>query len=95
MIKQNQLENHLVFSCHFCEAPFLLVKHSVQSSKLAGSPKSEASEICFGQVKPSLHLSDRTSKYFEFFRQVKPFFVWTKWMLPAKSYIGLVDLVSD
>ena len=29
MIKQNQLENHLVFSCHFCEAPFLLVKHTV------------------------------------------------------------------
>ena len=29
MIKQNQLENHLVFSCHFCEAPFLLVKHRV------------------------------------------------------------------
>ena len=28
MIKQNQLENHLVFSCHFCEAPFLLVKHT-------------------------------------------------------------------
>ena len=29
MIKQNQLENHLVFLCHFCEAPFLLVKHTV------------------------------------------------------------------
>ena len=24
MIKQNQLENHLVLLCHFCEAPFLL-----------------------------------------------------------------------
>ena len=29
MIKQNQLENHLVLFCHFCEAPFLLVKHTV------------------------------------------------------------------
>ena len=29
MIKQNQLENQLVLLCHFCEAPFLLVKHTV------------------------------------------------------------------
>ena len=29
MIKQKQLENHLVLSCHFCEAPFLLVKRPV------------------------------------------------------------------
>ena len=29
MIKQNQLENHLVLLCHFCEAPVLLVKHTV------------------------------------------------------------------
>ena len=29
MIKQNQLENHLVLLCHSCEAPFLLVKHTV------------------------------------------------------------------
>ena len=29
MIKQNQLENHLVLLCHFCEAPFLLMKHTV------------------------------------------------------------------
>ena len=29
MIKQNQLENHLVLLCHFCEAHFLLVKHTV------------------------------------------------------------------
>ena len=29
MIKQNQLENHWVSFCHFCEAPFLLVKHTV------------------------------------------------------------------
>ena len=29
MIKQKQLENHLVLLCHFCEAPFLLVKHTV------------------------------------------------------------------
>ena len=29
MIKQNQLENHLVLLCHFCEALFLLLKHTV------------------------------------------------------------------
>ena len=29
MIKQNQLENHLVLLYNFCEAPFLLVKHTV------------------------------------------------------------------
>ena len=29
MIKQNQLQNHLVLLCHFCEAPFLFVKHTV------------------------------------------------------------------
>ena len=27
MIKQNQLENHLVLLCNFCEAPFLLMQH--------------------------------------------------------------------
>ena len=29
MIKQNQLEIHLILLCHFCETPFLLVKHTV------------------------------------------------------------------
>ena len=29
MIKQDQLDNHLVLLCHFCEAPLLLVKHTV------------------------------------------------------------------
>ena len=29
MIKQNQLENHLVLLCHFYEAPFLLMKHTM------------------------------------------------------------------
>ena len=29
MIKQNQLENHLVLLCNFCEAHFLLVKRTV------------------------------------------------------------------
>ena len=51
----------------------LLAQTNFQSSKLAGSPKSEVSELLFRTSETMLVLVHRISENFEFFfRQVKP-----------------------
>ena len=64
-----------IFKCIFLKKKFhILIKIPLSLRKLAGSLKSKASEIMFQtNEKPSLCLSDWTSKNFDFFLgQMKP-----------------------